>query len=96
MNRNVFNVKDQGMSRQFVKKRLCENLHVEHANFRRVDDMTGMKCEVLSGTKRRACNYTVSLMLTSQGLCRLRLETVLDSGTAESLARPSMASWRKM
>ena len=65
VNRNAFNVQDQGMGRQFVKKRLCENLHVEHANFTHVDDMTGMKCEVLSGTKRRACNYTVSLMLTS-------------------------------
>ena len=82
--------------RQFVKKRLCENLHNKRANFTCVDDMTGMKCEVLSGTKRRACNYTVSLMLTSQGSCRLRLETVLDSRTAESLAPPSMASWMKM
>ena len=41
MNRNVFNVKDQGTSRQFVKKRLCENLHVEHANFTCVDDLRG-------------------------------------------------------
>ena len=49
MNRNAFNVQDQGMGRQFVKKRLCENLHVEHANFTRVDDMTGMK---LRGAQR--------------------------------------------